>query len=83
MSLLCDSIIQFAGINVSGNLKYIGKDFSILSMKMVDQKMRKNVKNLGMYARLHDVVTNVTVSLEKLAELTLNVAIDKTLQTSS
>ncbi|KAL7489607.1 LOW QUALITY PROTEIN: hypothetical protein ACHAW6_015277 [Cyclotella cf. meneghiniana] len=50
---------------------------------MVDQKMRKNVKNLGMYAMLRDDVTNGTVSLEKLAELTLNVLIDEILQTST
>ncbi|KAL7477308.1 hypothetical protein ACHAW6_003117 [Cyclotella cf. meneghiniana] len=50
---------------------------------MVDQKQERMYKNLGMYARLRDVVTNKTVSLEKLSKLTLNAAIDKTLQTSS
>lgn len=81
-SLLCDSSIKFAGVRVSGDVKYIGDDFNIAAIKSVDQKKRDNVINLGMYARVRDVVSNANVSLRHLAEITLDVTIDKTLQTS-
>ena len=82
-SLLCDSSIQFAGNKVSGDLTYIVKDFDIKEMLSVDQKKRENVINLGMYARVRGVAKSANVSLRQLVELTLDVTLDKSLQTST
>ena len=62
---------------------YIGHDFKIEPMMAVDQKMRENVINLGKYAHVRGVVKSATVSLDELSGLTLERAIDKSLQTSN
>lgn len=82
-NLLLDENIQIVGNKVSGDLIYIGLDFGIEAIKSVDQKKRKNVVNLGMYARLRNVVPTGNVSLPLLCELTLGSTIDKSLQTST
>lgn len=82
-SLVCDSTIRFAGVKVSGDLKYIGEDFNVKSIKDVEQKKRDVVVNLGSYAKDRGVVRNANTSLRHLVEITLDVTIDKTLQTST
>jgi hypothetical protein len=82
-SLLCDTDITFAGNKVSADLKYIGLDFNIAEIKAVDQKRRENVVNLGMFARVRNVVPSATASLRQLCELTLGKTMDKSLQTST
>ncbi|KAL7525102.1 hypothetical protein ACHAXR_003597, partial [Thalassiosira sp. AJA248-18] len=86
VSLLCNDsiIIAIAGHKVSADLKYIGQDFSVDRMKGIEQIKRGNVCNLGIYARERDVVQNAAAaSLELIAERTLSVKTDKSLQKSN
>jgi len=82
LETLLTSEVDIYGVNVSTDLKYIGRDFHVVALKKVDQKKRKNVHNLGMFARVRDVVQNGGVGLSVLCERVLKVTMDKTLQVS-
>lgn len=83
IDLLCDDSMKFVGVNVSADLKKIGKDFNVDGLKAVDQKERANVINLGTYARERDVVQNARHgSMELLAERVMGIFVDKTQQES-
>lgn len=82
-SLLCNDSVQIAGVNVSGDLKRIGKDFNVSEMKAVEQKTRPNVHNLGTYARQRDVIQDAKHgSMVLLGELVLGIKVDKSQQVS-
>ena len=50
-TLLCSEDIIITGVNVSGDLIRIGKDFKIAQINNVDQKSRSNVCNLGLFTK--------------------------------
>ena len=82
-SLLCNDSVQIAGVNVSGDLKRIGKDFNVSEMKAVEQKTRPNVHNLSTYARQRDVIQDAKHgSMVLLGELVLGIKVDKSQQVS-
>ncbi|KAL7491648.1 hypothetical protein ACHAWT_002097 [Skeletonema menzelii] len=82
-TLLCDDTLTFVGNKVSTDLKFVGEDFQIHGLTSVDQNERENVKNLGVFARVRDVVQSGIVGLDTLARLTLNLIVDKTCQVST
>mmetsp|Transcript_29129 Transcript_29129/g.49666 ORF Transcript_29129/g.49666 Transcript_29129/m.49666 type:complete len:1097 (+) Transcript_29129:786-4076(+) len=75
--LLTSSTFKLVGVNVSADLIKIGKDFDIRDINRVTQKDRANVVNLGLYARLRDIVQNGSVSLQQLCTLVLRTRIEK------
>lgn len=81
-SLLSSRTINIFGVKVSADLKYIGEDFNVVELKKVDQKKRKNVQNLGMFARVRDVVQDAGAGLDLICRRVLNVQLDKSLQCS-
>lgn len=74
-TLLCRDDIDIFGVNVSTDLKYIGCDFHVVGFKNAEQKSRKNVHNLGMFARVRDVVQDAGEGLDVICQDNINIGL--------
>ena len=68
---------NIVGVNVSGDIAKIGRDFNVSAINSVVQKDRPNVINLGLFARERDVVTDGGVGLAELARVLRDVKLVK------
>ncbi len=75
-ALLLDDSIKFVGVNVSGDLRKVARDFMFVE-RMNRRVTNCNVINLGKYARVRDVVQNGSVGMGRLCKLVLGMSIDK------
>ena len=72
LALLADPDITFTGRAIGGDFKKIARDFNCET-----QTRRAKTIDLGMMARVRDVVTSGVVSLEHLVEVTLGQRLSK------
>ncbi|KAL7538489.1 LOW QUALITY PROTEIN: hypothetical protein ACHAXR_008584 [Thalassiosira sp. AJA248-18] len=65
---MLDKSIKCVGVNVSGDLRKVGRDFQIIVEEM-NRRIGANVVNLGKFARVRAVVQNGSVGMEKLCKM--------------
>ena len=76
-ALLTRADIYIIDFNMSADLKKIGRDFNVESIRLVMQKNRPNVINLGMYAQEQDIVTNGGAEMAEVAQVMKGLVLDQ------
>ena len=66
---------NIVGVNLGGDLSRIGKGFGI--ERAIAKRKKETIINLGLFARVRDVVQNGTVGMKRLIEIVLKLRIEK------